>query len=165
MEGILLEKDAQLLDDIEADVKNKFRFEWLEKSIKIRVQKADKSVNKKTETETGDTDITLTHEFSIKEWIVKIRTAGKAKCMLCTNLINYGNRGQVAIVDHCHSKSHEAKVTEKLAHYSLPASYTSQPLHPLFGNVKAKKPEQVKPKLNVSLDDRVKNAEVNYSKF
>jgi hypothetical protein len=80
-------KRGDSLKEIEKDVKNKFRWDWLDFEVEIcgfKVKIGD-SVCKRTE-------------------------PGLAFCTLCSKDIKYGGRGRAVIVQHLNQKDHQKRL-------------------------------------------------------
>lgn len=102
-------KDEHKVGSVEANEKNKFKFEWLNKSIKVKLP-AKGTNAEEIEIKVGD---------SIK----KIDVSGTVNCQLCADNIYYGKRGFSAISSHLQTKKHLSKVEAKLENYVLPANF------------------------------------------
>lgn len=100
--------DASKVREIDVIEKNKFRFEWLTKAVKIKHPK-------------GELDV------SIGDTIKKVDVSGKALCSICNDLIYYGKRGCSALTDHLKSTKHTEKIYTKKENYSLPSNFFVQP--------------------------------------
>ena len=143
--------DSHKIQSIDKDVKNKFKWEWLETSIPVSFSSGSKDV-------------------LMLEWIRKLDIAGKAKCLPCEKVINYGSRGKVSIVEHCKSADHGSKVKLLSENQKLPASFSGSNgdrssaygIHPFFG---VSRPTEPVPKPVVSLEDRTAHAQVCIYKF
>ena len=82
---LLSKENEALVKEIDKDVKNKFRWSWLEKSVTVRVK-----IRKNTE------DV-IERLF---DYIDRTDVPWKAQCLYCDDTINYGSRGCVALVEH-----------------------------------------------------------------
>ena len=102
---IISGEDESKVRDIDREEKNKFKFDWLSKTVKL-------------EQDGRSTDV------SFRETIKKIDISGKAVCTLCNDVIYYGKRGCVAISDHLKTKKHKGKVFLKKENYALPSSFS-----------------------------------------
>lgn len=112
--------------------KNKFRYEWLSKSINIKLP------DQETEVLVGDC-------------VQKVDVSGKAICSICNDFIYYGKRGYSAISDHIKTKKHRDKVFLKKSNYTLPSS--------LFCTSSVTNTASTSMSQNVPLCDRVLNSE------
>ena len=80
---------------IDKDVANKFKWTWLE----------DKDEN----------------EMFLYEWVRKV-VAGKVLCLLCNDLIKYGEEGKSALRKHLKKKDHIGKIAAFKNNSTLPSS-------------------------------------------
>lgn len=71
--------------EIDKNVKNKFRWDWLQRTVTMKV-KLGKKIEEISET--------------LEQFIKKCDLPGKAFCIYCNDVINYGSRGCVALIDH-----------------------------------------------------------------
>ena len=69
---------------IDKNEKNKFKFEWLNKPVKIILSTNDDATNGELSVMPG-------------EWIKKIDVSGTVNCQLCCNTIYYGKRGFIDV--------------------------------------------------------------------
>lgn len=118
--------------DIDRDEKNKFRCEWLMKTVTVKFG------DKETDVVVGD---------SIK----KVDVSGRTTCSICSDLQYYGKRGFSAISDHLKSKKHAEKVLIKDDNYSLPSTFYDT--NTSNASTSASTPR------NVPICDRVSNSE------
>jgi hypothetical protein len=79
---------------IDKNVKNKFRYEWLETVVKVESKKHGLAET----------------EVKLSDCIDKIDIAGKATCKYCSDLINYGGKGKISLTDHVKTDKHLEKV-------------------------------------------------------
>ncbi|KAH3742121.1 hypothetical protein DPMN_048856 [Dreissena polymorpha] len=93
--------DSHKILEIDKLVKNKFKWEWLQTTV---------DVNKKA--------------IPLSEWIRKIDCPGKAKCIPCEKIVNYGSCGKVSLDEHCNSVDHISKVKTLSSNERLPSSFT-----------------------------------------
>lgn len=84
---ILDKSNAGQVREIDSSVKNKFRWEWLEKKVDLKLKKQEVSV-------------------LLSECIQKINIPGKAICSLCKDQIYYGGRGWNSLLSHLNSSKH-----------------------------------------------------------
>ena len=63
------DKDSHKAQAIDGTAKNKFKWVWLEKTVKVNVGGGFK-------------------EFPRSEWLRKVDIPGKAKCLPCNKLVN-----------------------------------------------------------------------------
>ncbi|GBN78845.1 hypothetical protein AVEN_147570-1 [Araneus ventricosus] len=128
--------DSPKLRDIDKNEKNKFRCDWLEKKINLKLGEKE-------------TDI------SVGESIKKVDVSGKVLCILYNDFIYYGKRGFRAISDHIKTKKHMDMVFTKNANYSLPSNF-----FPSRSSSSAAATTDLTPvERNVPLCDRISNAE------
>ena len=81
----LTKSDILRINDLDSKVKNKFRFVWLEDSLTIKSKNGD--------------SVTI----CVGDSIVEVDIPGKVLCKYCNDVINYGSKGCVAIIDHLKS--------------------------------------------------------------
>ena len=111
----LTTSDVVRIKDLDSKIKNKFRFMWLEDGLTIKSKKGD--------------SITICVGGSI----VKVDIPGKVLCKFCNDVINYGSKGRVAIIDHLKSGKHASDVDHRKSNYTLGAQKNAPPaLFPLF---------------------------------
>lgn len=94
-----LAKECDVLE-IDKDIKNKFRFAWLQQDVSLNI--AGKPVTEKLE-----------------KFIAKTELPGQAKCMYCNETIAYGSRGVVAFKEHAQKKKHISILKDLQTNYSL----------------------------------------------
>ena len=93
MVNFKLTKDNQArVLEIDKGIKNKFRWEWLEKQVTLTWK-----IGKPTEQVTEN----------IADFIAKCDMPGKAQCIYCKDFLSYGSRGYVAFVEHCSKQKHK----------------------------------------------------------
>ena len=97
------EADDRHLKTVEKSVKNKFRWQWLETTVEITLKGERKSL-------------------PLIEWIRKIDTPDKAKCIICDKIISYGVWGRVSLIEHSNSNEHAEKLKLKDSNYTLGVS-------------------------------------------
>ncbi|GBN62329.1 hypothetical protein AVEN_172281-1 [Araneus ventricosus] len=103
--------DEHKVRSIDANEKNKFKFVWLNKSVKIKLPAKGNNTNVE--------EIAVNVGDSIK----KIDISGTVNCQLCTDTIYYEKRGFSAISSHLQTKKHLSKVQAKRENYTLPANF------------------------------------------
>ena len=84
-----------LTADLDAGVKNSWRWDWLERS----------------------------HEGELKRYKAcfhKLKAAGKAYCSLCRSELSYGSIGARALKDHIVGKLHQQKIKGAGKNFRLP---------------------------------------------
>lgn len=124
------------VSSIDKDVKNKFRWDWLDLCVQVKSSNGN------------------FRGVPISEWIIKINSPGKAKCKLCTKILSYGSKGKSALLEHCNSESHMKCARSVITNFTLP------------GVQNLTKPSDTKPLPQaVPLPDRVANAEVSKLKI
>lgn len=107
----LTKDDESRVLEIDKGIKNKFKWQWLEKTVTFEVK-----IGKETQTVTE----------SLASFIKKVETPGKALCVYCNDLISYGSRGCVAFVEHAKFKKHAQKVADRRSNYSLGSAFTKR---------------------------------------
>ena len=97
----ILQRGDGSLGEIDDGVPNKFRWEWLEKTVSVNVKKDHPKVKW-----TSDQPL----EMCLKDCIRKIKQPGKAICTVCyktdSDVIRYGNGGVNVIKQHLSTKGH-----------------------------------------------------------
>lgn len=78
-----LQKNDANVGVVDKDLKNKFRWSWLDHEVKVIHVKDGRELSCTVE------------ENGIK----KIAVAGKAYCSLCGDMISYGSKGRIALTD------------------------------------------------------------------
>ena len=148
------EEDELKLVDIDKDQSNKWRWDWLEKSIVVDPAK----ILPKSDWSKGS--LTLL----VKDYIRKVDIPGKASCTLCENngYIKYGSTGVKAILDHLKAKKHVRNVVTEMENSRLPG--VEEPRSDVtYGAPKAyfdaPPTTCVPPKTSVHIMDRVANFE------
>lgn len=108
-----LTKDQEsLILEIDSNVKNKFRLDWLDRKVTVKVKIGSK-FDEVTE--------------ALGQFLKKPDVAGKAYCVYCSDLINYGSRGCVALTDHATKvKKHADKIAIRRSNYSLGSAFFKQ---------------------------------------
>ena len=95
------EDDELTLIEVEKNEANKWKWDWLEKSVDVDPSK----VVPKSGWSKGSINVL------VKNYIRKVDVAGKALCNLCDGVyIKYGSTGFKAISDHLKSKKHVRNV-------------------------------------------------------
>ena len=94
--------------EIDKSVSNKFRWDWLDKTVKLTI-KSGKDSEEVIE--------------KIGDFIVKINVPGKAQCLYCNDVITYGSRGRCSFVEHASKKKHLEIVTLRRKNYSLGSAF------------------------------------------
>ena len=89
---------------VDAGLKNKWNFSWLDATVKTKLQLGN--TMKEMELRVGDT-------------INKIDVAGQAFCDLCADALKYGSRGKVSLTNHLTTEKHLQKVKTQLTSTSL----------------------------------------------
>ena len=87
------ERGKDNVKEIDAGVKNVFKWEWMEFEVDGQM---------------------------LGQFIRKLFAAGKAHCTLCQKEINYASRGRKALESHCQMKIHLDKIKTRETNYSLP---------------------------------------------
>ncbi|KAM9424389.1 uncharacterized protein KZ484_001126 isoform 2-T2 [Pholidichthys leucotaenia] len=147
MVSVIERKDAPRIKEIDKIVKNKFRWDWLEKEIATDVGKK-----------------TVTNLFS--DFIRKVDCAGKAICTWCYDTIDYGGRGFKSLESHARSRKHVQEVKSRSTNYSVAGTSglqekPSKPygLHPLLMTRLGMEVERNDPPQPAPVADRVVNFE------
>lgn len=106
---LLSREDESRVQEIDKDIKNKFKWKWLEKQVTISV-KFHRTTQNVTET--------------LAAFVKKVDIPGKALCIYCNDLINYGSRGCIALTEHASKvKKHVANVAIRKSNYSLGSAF------------------------------------------
>lgn len=122
----LAKGEVGLAREVDAKIKNKFRFDWLDTVVKVTCKNA------------GDVEIRLIDS------IVKVDIAGKALCNFCNYVINYGSKGKSALIEHVKSVKHITCVDNRKTNYTLGAQFKKPdtPVFPLFNKQIVKQNEK-----------------------
>ena len=91
----LAKSDVVRVKELDSKIKNKFRFMWLEDSLTIKSKKSD--------------SVTI----CVGDSVVKVDIPGKVLCKYCNDVINYGSKGRIAIIDHLKSGKHASEVDHR----------------------------------------------------
>ncbi|XP_061574023.1 uncharacterized protein LOC133440720 [Cololabis saira] len=147
---LLTEDDALRCKEVDAKIKNRWCWKWMEEIVTSKINDVEKP-------------------YALSECVKKIDEPGRAMCEWCRDVINYGPRGKVALVEHTKTKKHLNHLTTRSTNYSLGsiAPQTSKKVFPIFGLCRPKaheastsetpQPEPVKPIVPIS--DRTANLE------
>ncbi|GBN13793.1 hypothetical protein AVEN_133559-1 [Araneus ventricosus] len=144
--------DEHKVRSIDANEKNKFKFEWLNKSVKIKLSAKGNN--------------TSVEEIAVKvgDSIKKIDISGTVNCQLCSDTIYYGKRGFSAISSHLQTKKHISKIQAKRENYTLPANFfgvskSAAPCSAVPSAPCASSSTTIQMPVNVPLSDRITNAQ------
>lgn len=102
--AVIKRKFAFRVKEIDKIVKNKFRWEWLEKEVATKIGQK-----------------TVKHLFS--NFVRKIDHAGKALCTWCKDTLDYGGRGFKGLESHTKSKRHVQEVKSRTTNYSIAGTF------------------------------------------
>ncbi|GBN78213.1 hypothetical protein AVEN_45094-1, partial [Araneus ventricosus] len=132
--------------------KKKFKFEWLNKSVKIKLPAKGNN--------------TSVEEIAVKvgDSIKKIDISGTVNCQLCSDTIYYGKRGFSAISSHLQTKKHLSKIQAKRENYTLPANFfgvskSAAPCSAVPSAPCASSSTTIQMPVNVPQSDRITNAQ------
>ncbi|GFO36923.1 hypothetical protein PoB_006342800 [Plakobranchus ocellatus] len=79
-------------------------------------------------------------EVTLGDSIEKLDLPGNALCSFCNDVISYGGKGKIALVDHVQSAKHIARVEHRRTNYTLGGQYSKNTqetsLFPLFKPLK-----------------------------
>lgn len=89
-----LETDVRSIDK---NVKNPWKWEWLEREVNGRF---------------------------VSESIRKLEKSGTAYCLVCQKELKYGSRGFVTLSDHLKSNTHDTALQRREEHTAIPGKYT-----------------------------------------
>ena len=89
----IVNRESINVKDIDKDVNNPWKWEWLE-------VKDDK--------------------FFFSEFFRKLKEPGKALCIWCDAVLNYGGRGKPVLVKHARSLKHKSQIKLRKTNYRLP---------------------------------------------
>ncbi|KAG1684638.1 Transcription initiation factor TFIID subunit 3 [Nymphon striatum] len=98
--------------EIDKSVSNKFRWDWLDKTVKLTIK-----------TSKGSEEVTE----KIGDFIAKIDVPGKAQCLYCNETITCGSRGRCSFTEHSSKKKHLEIVALRRANYSLGSAFKVTP--------------------------------------
>ena len=144
------EIDGKIGANGEPEVKNKFRWDWLDNVFTVDLDKEKVQV-------------------CVGDFIRKIDVAGKALCIFCNDMINYGSRGYKTIIQHVESQKHIRNLKIRRTSCVLPGASDGPNdvnqgtcgyrMHPLF-QAQAQSQREKTTQALVSMTDRVVNSEV-----
>ena len=126
---VLTKAEEATVKEIDKDCKNKFKFQWLEEEVHVKVGEVDCKVK-------------------IGDSIVKINVSGKASCEWCHSLLTYKGKGLSTLKDHLKTESHVTQLKIRQTNYGLgsfvqPSSQPKRNLFPMFKTLS--KPSTVNP--------------------
>ena len=102
LQQVLQRSGEECVDDFDAELVNKWRWEWLEKTVTIDVKKSHLKI-----TWTSNDPMVI----SLKDCIRKIKQLGKAICTVCcksdSDIITYSKGGLGTLKQHIMGKDHE----------------------------------------------------------
>ncbi|XP_060764516.1 uncharacterized protein LOC132873191 isoform X2 [Neoarius graeffei] len=104
-------RDAAKVREIDAGIKNKFRWDWLDRKVRI-------------------TSVDGEHEavsVTIGHFIQKLDVAGKALCTVCDDVVNYRSRGLKALESHAVTAKHRKQAFLLKSKSSLSSAFESKP--------------------------------------
>ncbi|KAG1679720.1 hypothetical protein GQR58_012860 [Nymphon striatum] len=138
--------------EIDKLAKNKFRWDWLERTVKVQID--------------GKTVSTTLGEF-----FRKVDVSGRAICILCSDLINYGNKGWKPLENHVGTKKHIAIMLTRRSNYAISTpghsttTTTTYGLHPMFQNSENHLNRPMPAAPIIPLNDRIANAQQKVYKY
>lgn len=97
---VVSKAEAASVKGIDGDIKNKFKFEWLEVEVEVKVDGKDCKVK-------------------IGDSIVKINRSGIASCEWCQKLLTYRGKGLSTLKDHLKTDKHINQLKTRQSNYSL----------------------------------------------
>ncbi|GBM52250.1 hypothetical protein AVEN_97382-1 [Araneus ventricosus] len=140
--------DEHKVRSLDANEKNKFKFEWLNKSIKIKL--------------TAKGNNTSVEEIAVKvgDSIKKIDISGTVNCQLCSDTIYYGKRDSVRFLATYRQRStfQKFKLSMKIIPYQL-IFLVSAPCSAVPSAPCASSSTTIQMPVNVPLSDRITNAQ------
>jgi len=144
------------IKEIEKGIKNKFKWTWLEEKDK--------------------------DGYFLSDYVRKLNTAGQAKCIICNEIIKYASSGKKAVLGHGNTENHRRRRKERDSNQTLSSMFKSQ-----AEMEKGTKPSsscnlpygappnvhdssqcpglKTAPRQNVSVTDRIANAEALITSF
>ena len=105
MPNIIDSRDNSKERELDSEIKNKFRWDWLDRTLSIRLGK-------------GEPIPVVVGDFA-----KKVDVPGKAICTICDDLIFYGSRGWKAFESHANSIKHRKQAELKRTNYSLSSAF------------------------------------------
>lgn len=137
MHQVIKKGDQVRVREIDAGVKNKFNWSWLDEKEVVK-------------------GITVT----LGDHVVKVDLPGKAWCQLCSASITYGGRGKKTIINHVTSEKHMKKLKSSLSTYVFPASFRvpSQ-------SQSQSQPSEVPVPRTIGIRDRTTHMQVRYEYY
>jgi hypothetical protein len=154
MDGKVLDRsDPRDIREIDKSCKNKFKWNWLETEVTIKLKSGEKKV-------------------MLSEHIRKIDVDGRAKCIVCPDILNYGGRGKSTLTSHTLSPRHVKEYENRMTSQQLPAAYQLKKdpmteiqnygMHPMFKKIATETPAM---KRLTPLQDRIVNQQVCTYKY
>ena len=110
MPNTIDKRDEAKVREIDAGLKNKFRWDWFDRKVTI-------------------TPVDGKHEpvsVTIGDFVKKLDVAGKALCTVCDDVVNYGSRGLKAFECHALTAKHRKQTFLLKSNYSLSSAFQSK---------------------------------------
>ena len=106
--------DTDEIDKVDGNVVNKWRWDWMERTVSIDVKKSFPKIKWE-----GDGGL----KICLKDCMRKIDQPGKAVCLVCNKSeVKYGANGVSALNKHVQPRTHVEKEVSKIKNYKLPDS-------------------------------------------
>ena len=160
MAKILKRDDAVDIENVDEGVANKWRWQWVEKTVDVDLSKYPK--------------ITRADTICLKDCIRQIDQCGKAICLLCRKAdpVKYGNNAVATLTKHVQSFGHVQRLIEKLTSYKIPGLGAAKNVEenygapPMFSNISSiSTSATTTPQPTVHIVDRVCNMEAMVCAF
>ena len=97
---VLQKSDELKVREVDKNIKNKFKCDWLNQNVTLNLKKGEISV-------------------PLSDFIEKIDVAGKAKCNLCSDIIQYGGPGWKSLESHLKSNRHRNLMNIRRENFDL----------------------------------------------
>ena len=108
MPNIIETRDEAKVREIDADLKNKFRWDWLDRKVTVSPVGSSKQEPL---------------SVLVSDFVKKLDVAGKALCTVCDDVILYGSRGWKALQSHATSVKHRKQTFLLKSNYSISSAF------------------------------------------
>ena len=123
MSKILKRDDSVDIENVDEGVANKWRWQWVEKTVDVDLSKYPKITRSDT------------IRICLKDCIRKIDQCGKAICFLCRKAdpMKYETNGVATLAKHVQSFGHVQMELEKLTRHKIPGSGAARKVEENYG--------------------------------
>ena len=108
MPNVIETRDDAKVREIDADLKNKFRWDWLDRKVTVCPVGSSKEEPL---------------SVLVADFVKKLDVAGKALCTVCDDVILYGSRGWKALQSHATSVKHRKQTFLLKRNYSISSAF------------------------------------------